>query len=221
MFQDIQLTIKRGNKASGPDASWTIKDKLYCSAVLHLGFGESVEWEGTDLVSLKQLITFYRQIADPFFVKTGERFTEVFPCRGGSVSIDWGLVQAGTISFSITYGKKGASGMMQKNINTFETARWKEAFAVEVMRQLAGEVPAAVCLHVGALLDPPAANDSYLFKTGQKVRTILNTRVRTLRIGYIMHRYYHMNDGTHMYQLIVDGKLLEKRYAEEDLEIMA
>lgn len=221
MFQDIQLKIKRGNKASGPDASWAIKDKLYCSAVLLLGFGESVEWEGTDLISLKQLITFYRNIADPFFGKTSERFTEVFPCRGGNVTIDWGLLQNGSINFAITYAKKGGSGMMQKTIHAFEPGRWKDAFAVEVMRQLAGEVPPVVCLHVGALLDPPAANDNYLFKTGQKVRTVLNTRVRTLRIGYVMNRFYHMNETTNMYQLIVDGKLLEKRYHEMDLEGMS
>ncbi|MDF2187934.1 hypothetical protein [Paraflavitalea sp. CAU 1676] len=221
MFEGIEIKIKRGNRASGPDATWTVKDKLYCTGTMQVGFGESISWKGTDLLPLKKLIAFYNQLSDPYNRITDEQREQVFPCRGGAVTITLGESGQDGIPFQVVYRKRGGAGNLQKAVPLWKIKLWRDDLFADVMRQLTAAAPAAVCLQIGQLFEPPHTETRFAFAIGQKVRTILNTRVRTLRIGYIMDRFYHMNEQTCMYNLMVDGKLMEKRYWEEDLEPMA
>jgi hypothetical protein len=62
------------------------------------------------------------------------------------------------------------------------------------------------------------AQESFEFKIGQRVRTILGQNVKTPRVGFIVNRFRHDKEKTNIYQLLIDGRILNKRYLPEELE---
>lgn len=75
------------------------------------------------------------------------------------------------------------------------------------------------CIAVGEMFSNKQEQINYEFKIGQKVRTKIGRNVKTIRDGYIIHRFYHDKEKMTMYQILENGKRLEKRYYASDFEI--
>lgn len=220
MFEQLQLTIKRGNRAIDPDEPWNSSDRLYCAGILQAGFGEVLTWQGDDLLSVRRLIAFYHELRLSVASSAPVSFQHSFPYQRGTLQIHWTVQPHAQLNFTITQlqGPREREVLI-KSIDSAATTRWLENTYATLLSQATETMPSAISLQVGEWF-APGDGTAYRFSPGQKVRTVLTTYSRTLHIGYIFHCMRHETESTNCYQLLVDGRPLKKSYAEEDLEAM-
>lgn len=60
----------------------------------------------------------------------------------------------------------------------------------------------------------------FKYNIADKVETVLNDKVRTKRVGFIIYQDFHLKEKSNMYHMMIDGKLYKKRYFEKDLKLL-
>ncbi len=87
------------------------------------------------------------------------------------------------------------------------------------MTILTNSTSSEVCTHIGEQFFDNKNLETFEFRIGQRVKTILGQNVRTQKHGFIINRFKHEKENTNIYQILVDGKTLDKRYFPNELEI--
>ncbi|MBW8683854.1 hypothetical protein [Chitinophaga rhizophila] len=106
--------------------------------------------------------------------------------------------------------------MLEKKLHQ-HTFKLAHHFFLQIMQILTQYTSAEVCTYYGEMMGLGQGIPPFEFKVGERVTTVPGKNVKTQRTGYIITRSYHMNDKTNLYYLMVDGKILVKRYLPADL----
>lgn len=221
MFEQLQIRIKRGSRVTGPDESWTSRDRLYCAGILQTGFGEVFTWHGNELLSLHNLIALYHDLGRSLQAPDASTYLHAFPYHAGSIQLQWTLQEDANLDLTLYHVHHPSTrAVLHKSLTPQVITAWRKATYAQLLGQVTETVPPAISLKVGELFAPGTGN-GYRFSPGQKVRTILSSYVRQLRIGYVLHCIRQENGQNNCYQLLVNGKPLKKLYLEEELEPMA
>ena len=96
----------------------------------------------------------------------------------------------------------------------------KESFYLKLMKELMEPELIEFAKKYGDLFFKKYQGIEYKYRIADKVKTIRNENVKTERQGFIIGKWYHDNEKSNMYFLMIDGKRYKKRYFESDLELI-
>lgn len=222
MFDNIQLFTKTDNKVQEPDKSWTAQTTIHCSFELNLGFGTNKEvWDTGNSIKLRQLIFFLVDLNS--FITDSQKSELLFSLKNNdfSYNIIWIKSENQAILAKVTQQYYNSTKfILQKAFVPMEIIDFSRQFFITVMSKLAKDTNNEVTSTIGELFYSRQGDTNFEFKIGQKVKTIIGQNVKTERQGIVANKCYHDKDKTTMYQLLVDRKILDKRYLPMDLKLI-
>ncbi len=222
MFDNIQLFTKTDNKVQEPNNSWTAHTTIHCSFDLNLGFGTEKEvWDIGNSIKLRYLISFFTDLNS--FVTDSKKNELLFNLKNNDLTynIIWTKTDKQAISAKVTRQYYHSTKfILQKVFVPMEIIDFSRQFFITVMSKLAKDTNNEVTSTIGELFYSRQDNTNFEFKIGQKVKTIIGQNVKTERQGIVANKWYHDKDKTTMYQLLVDNKILDKRYLPMDLKLI-
>jgi len=220
MFEKIELFTKRDNIVELPNENWTTKTKIHCTCELNLGFGDKVIWTYGNSIKLTKMIEFYNKLAYfswfPSEIETSfiyefvhNDWRYIFDCIKNRDNISYVLKRR--------YYNSERALLQKKQLNEHSLRR---GFFIEVMKILTSSTNNEVCTKIGELFFRiNGYPHNYELKIGQKVRTVVGQNIKTERIGYIINRFHHDKEGTNMYLIMENDKLITTRYRPNEIEI--
>ncbi len=220
MFDNIKLLTKRDNKITEPNTTWDIKSKIHCSCELHLGLGAKYIWTDSNSIPFSKLLHFYTVLANS--VRNPNKSNNQYSFKNNHITLtfDWVIDNSNNIELSLRHTQNKIDEIVLKKTlwnGTFYS--YRNNFYMTVMTILINQTNQAMCIHVGKQFFRETDNSTYEFQIGQRVKTVLGENVKTPRNGHIIDRFRHYEYKTNMYLLMVDGKVLVKRYLPSDLEL--
>jgi hypothetical protein len=220
MFTEIKLITKRDNIIQEPDSDWNSNSKIFCACCLEIGFGDKITWSEGNAIRLSSLIEFYKKLANSV-TNPNDEFNEYeFLHDKSSFLFEWTKIHSTT--FKVTLKEKyfdSVTTLIDKYYWAGNLHGYRDTFFLYIMSILTQKTNENVCIAVGEMFFDKQEQINYEFKIGQKVRTKIGSNVKTIREGYIINRFYHDKEKVTMYQILENGKKLEKRYYESDFEI--
>lgn len=220
MFTEIKLITKRDNIIQEPASDWDSKSKIYCACSLEIGFGDKITWSEGNAIRFSSLVEFYKKLADSVTNPNDEYYEFEFHYDNYSFLFEWTSIHPNT--FKVTLKKKyfnSVTTLLDKYYWAGNLHGYRDIFFLYIMSKLTQKTNENVCIAVGEMFFDKQEQVDYEFKIGQKVRTKIGRNVKTIREGYIINRFYHDKEKMTMYQILENGKKLEKRYYASDLEI--
>ncbi len=219
MFDNIKLFSKKENKVKEPDKNWTKQTVIHCSFELNLGFGtEKVIWDTGNSIKVKQLINYFVELNKFVLSFDKNEFTFNLKNNDNLYIFSWGPNNT-RVKVSRQYYNSTVL-IMEKWLSPMEIVNFTSSFFISIISILSKETNNEVSSYIGELFYARYSHLEFEFKIGQKVETILGENVKTKRTGIIAHKFYHDKDKMTMYQLLIDGKILDKRYLPTDLKLI-
>jgi hypothetical protein len=218
MFDQIRLITKSNNQVEEPNSAWTLNTTIYCTCELGLGLGDKpIVWTNGNALPLSRLIEFYRSLSTFMFSSNDVHYFE-FQYSQKSVLFEY-IKEDSLIRVKLMYKEDERTTLLLEKYYPIELAdKWKEAFYLKIIPVLIEKTNSDLCTKVNRQFYNDEEGVAYEFQVGQKVTTRPGENVTTQRTGYILKRFYHYKQKTTMYQLLYEGKKLEKRYRAADLE---
>jgi hypothetical protein len=222
MFDNIRLFTKPNNKIEEANNSWTTKTRIHCSFELNLGFGtDKVVWEEGNSIKLQRLINFHTGLKKLITNSTQKEFSFEIKKNDVIYLFNWTLEEDYRIRLRIDEQYYNSTKfILEKKFYNSEIYAFSHKFLITVVSILSKNTNNEVASFVGESFfkNHPVVNSE--FKIGQKVKTIIGANVKTERTGIVINKYFHSKGRTNMYELLVDGKTLVKRYLPEDLIVI-
>jgi hypothetical protein len=222
MFDNITLFTKTDNKIQEPNKSWTENTTIHCSFELNLGFGtDKIVWETGASIKLRQLINYFVDLNS--FISDNQKNELLFSLKNNDFiyNIIWTKIENQVFSAKVTRQYYNSTKfILQKAFVPMEIIDFTSQFFITVISKLAKDTNNEVTSTIGELFSYKTGRLNFEFKIGQKVVTVIGQNVKTKRIGIVANKLYHNNDKINMYQLLIDGKIMDKRYLPSDLQII-
>ena len=219
MFDNIQLFTKRDNIIEEPNSSWTAKTNIHCTLDLNLGFGMEKEvWTHGNSVRLIHIIDFHKQLRN-WIISPKEYLVLEITNDSKIFVFEW--TQNDTFGFKVSLGvrskyNKPAIPLLEKYFGLLKIIEFQESFFFNLLTILSEQTNDDLSIFWGELFFDKNNNAKYEFNIGQRVKTITGDNVKTERIGIVVNKSYHDKNKTTMYQILTDGKKLDKRYLPTD-----
>jgi hypothetical protein len=189
---------------------------------LNLGFGtDKKKWDTGNSIKLRQLISFLVDLNS--FVADSQKNELLFSLKNNdfTYNIIWTKSENDGISAKVTRQYYNSTKfILQKAFVPMEIIDFTRQFFITVISKLAKDTNNEVTSTIGELFYHRQGDMNFEFKIGQKVKTIIGQNVKTERQGIVAYKWYHDKDKTTMYQLLVDNKVLDKRYLPMDLKLI-
>ncbi|ACU59992.1 hypothetical protein [Chitinophaga pinensis] len=165
------------------------------------------------------MISFYKQLTRPRYGVNETPFSFTF---SSLITVRWRDTPDYRTHIQVYMWWDSSTGrreklLIEKTVSYGAIHDFVVNFFGTVMRTLTMANADEMSVFFGELINrrdnlPPAE-----FKFGQRVVTIIGPNVKTLRTGHVISRFYHYEDKTNMYILMVDGEVRKKRYLPGDL----
>lgn len=218
MFENIRLITKRFNKVCDAGPLWYKRSRIHCCCELNFGMGEKVVWTEHNSIPLYKLIAFFDFAVESVTVPGNKEYQYSLVNNNVTILISWTRAEGSEYTFTFRHKQyKFEREVLRKTVSGGSVWAWRQQLYMAVMKILTQHVRTEICVRTGDLFCKQD-HHPYEFKLGQKVKTISGPNVRTARTGFVIRRFYHLNDKTNMYQLLVNGKEVERRYLPGDLE---
>lgn len=215
MFEITRLIAKKDNKITDPGPGWNMKTKIHCCCALHVGLGDKYEWTPHHSMPLSRLVEFYKELGEITSAPLGKTYQYTFVNNGYTIVCAWVRTDTTEFNFTIRYKSEGRDNEVfrKKLFNGIVYSYWPDLY-FQVMNILTQSASEAACVKAGELFYKQDGHP-YEFRRGQKVTT--RPHLRQQRTGYIISCYYHQKNKTNIYQLLVNGKRVDRWYLPGDL----
>jgi len=232
MFENIQLIAKKNNKITFPDRNWNKTTVIHCICELNLGLGEKIIWDKNHPLKLSRLIDFYNKIMEFLMLSHIPSFDYSFKKNDIIIHIYCQRIcreEIKKIKMFIREQKMGHSNQDRILLEREISGLGYYKFYLLIMNILTDKCQTELSNRYGKLFEAYAYSyihgiqsiNSQKYKIGDKVITKRDGKnVKTERQGFIIKCYYHQNQQRYFYNLLVKGKVLPRRYFEEDLEYL-
>lgn len=215
MFEHVSLIIKRDNKPTPPDYTWTPESHIHCNCTLDYGLGQKTIWAGTQSIPLTKLIHFYKKLTAGQYKPDDNEYS--FRHGDMIVLISWGIQDNDKVLLTIKETRWNSTTVkLERMLQTYELYAFVNSFFMSVLKILLKHTTEDVCTHYGELFF--GGKTFGAFKIGQRVETIVGGNVKTYRNGHIIRRDYHDKMKSHVYFLLVNEKPCTRWYMENELK---
>jgi hypothetical protein len=220
MFDDIILFSKTNNAVQEPNPSWTSQTTIHCAFKLDLGFGTKKEvWSYGNSVKLIQLADYLKKLRNWTIYSTDQDYN--FEIKNNETNFRFEWTKNGTFGFKVSLKKESYNKsylLLEKHFGRLQILEFCEVFFLTIIEILSSFTNNEVSTFIGEFIFDMNNSIEYEFKIGQRVRTILGQNVKTERVGTVISKSFHDKDKSTIFQIMVDGKKLDKRYYPTDLK---
>jgi hypothetical protein len=187
---------------------------LFCDFEIDLD-GKSIPFKS---VELKELISMLTKITETTTYYGTDEYS--FELKGeNEYKFKWNREDNSSTNHEIVI-VSDKSELADEKIWTGHFHGWQESFYLRLMKELLETELFEFAKIYGGLFFKKHQGMDYKYGIADKVKTVLNENVKTERQGFIIGKWYHDNEKSNMYFLMIDGKRYKKRYFERDLELI-